>query len=322
LKDMRKQAKRNIDLIKDIYSRFGMWIILLGMVILMASLSSAFLSRNNIMNLLRQISFISIIGFGSAMILISGNIDLSPGALMGLVSVVSASFAAGERPVFVSVIIGLFVGLAGGAINGFLITRLNVPPFIATLGVMSCAKSAAVIYTNGYSISGLAAGFKSIGGGRFFEIPIPFIIMISLAVIVFILLNHTPYGRHVVAIGNNEQAAKISGVRTDKVVFSVYVLAGVLSAVAGILMTGRVASGQALLGVGYEFHAISAAVVGGVSVKGGIGSIWGVICGALVIGVMNNGMDLLAINTFTQEIARGAIIVIAVILDQLKYIQE
>lgn len=310
------------EIIRKIYAKYGMWIILLGMIILMMCLSDRFLSPNNILNLVRQVSFIAIIGFGSAMVLICGGLDLSPGALMAVVSVVSASFAQGEYPVIVAILIGLAVGLAGGLINGLLITKLNVPPFIATLGMMTAAKGVAMLYSDGNSVGGLLPSYKVLGGGRVFGIPIPIIIMFALAGLMYLLLNHTPYGRHVVAVGDNEQAAKISGIKTGYVTLSVYVIAGVLAAIASILMSGRIASGQPLLGDGYEMDAISAAVVGGVSLQGGVGSIWGVICGALIIGIINNGMDLIGVSSYWQQIVKGVIIVVAIVLDQLKNIRD
>jgi len=323
LKDSEKKtARKKSDIVRDIYAKYGIWIILLGMIILMMCLTRSFLSTKNIMNLIRQVSFIAIIGFGSAMVLICGGLDLSPGALVAVVSVVSASFARGDYPVFVPIIIGLAVGLAGGLINGLLITKLKVAPFITTLGMMTSAKGVAMLYTGGNSVSGLMPSYKILGGGRIAGIPIPIIIMVVIAVIMYLLLNHTPYGRHVVAIGDNEQAAKISGIKTGAVTLSVYVIAGLMAAIASILMSGRIASGQPLLGEGYEMDAISAAVVGGVSLQGGIGSIWGVICGALIIGIINNGMDLLGVSSYWQQVVKGIIIVLAIVLDQLKNISE
>lgn len=318
----KKTARKKSDIVRDIYAKYGIWIILLGMIILMMCLTRSFLSTKNIMNLIRQVSFIAIIGFGSAMVLICGGLDLSPGALVAVVSVVSASFARGDYPVFVPIIIGLAVGLAGGLINGLLITKLKVAPFITTLGMMTSAKGVAMLYTGGNSVSGLMPSYKILGGGRIAGIPIPIIIMVVIAVIMYLLLNHTPYGRHVVAIGDNEQAAKISGIKTGAVTLSVYVIAGLMAAIASILMSGRIASGQPLLGEGYEMDAISAAVVGGVSLQGGIGSIWGVICGALIIGIINNGMDLLGVSSYWQQVVKGIIIVLAIVLDQLKNISE
>jgi len=305
-------------IIREIYSRFGMWIILLGMVIIMSLITRNFLSIANILNVIRQISFIAIIGFGSALVLISGGIDLSPGAVVALVSVIAGSYAQGAYPVIVPVIIGLLIGLAVGMLNGFLITRLHVPPFIVTLGLMTSANGAAMQYSHGASFSGLAPGFTFLGIGRFIGIPVPIIIMFILAGGVYLLLNHTVFGRQLAAVGSNEQAAKIAGVKTRRVTFSVYAIAGVLSAIAGLLMTARIDLGLPTLGAGYEFNAISAAVIGGVSLKGGEGSIWSVLCGALIIGVIINGMDLVGVNAYWQQLVRGVIIVLAIILDQFK----
>lgn len=307
---------------KKIYVKYGIWMILIGMMILMTCLSENFLSTKNILNLVRQVSFISIIGFGSAFILICGGLDLSPGAVVAVTSVVSASFGRGEHPTVLAILIGLCVGLAAGTINGIFVTKLKVPPFIATLGMMTSAKGIAMLYTDGNSVNGLTDSYRIWGAGKLLGIPIPIIIMLVLAVIMYILLEHTPYGRHVVAVGDNEQAAKISGIKTERIMLSVYIIGGVLASVASILMSGRIASGQPLLGEGYEMDAISAAVVGGVSLKGGVGSIWGVVCGALIIGIINNGMNLLGVSSYWQQVVKGIIIVLAIVLDQLKHIND
>lgn len=307
---------------KKIYVKYGIWMILIGMMILMTCLSENFLSTKNILNLVRQVSFISIIGFGSAFILICGGLDLSPGAVVAVTSVVSASFGRGEHPTALAILIGLCVGLAAGTINGIFVTKLKVPPFIATLGMMTSAKGIAMLYTDGNSVNGLTDSYRIWGAGKLLGIPIPIIIMLVLAVIMYILLEHTPYGRHVVAVGDNEQAAKISGIKTERIMLSVYIIGGVLASVASILMSGRIASGQPLLGEGYEMDAISAAVVGGVSLKGGVGSIWGVVCGALIIGIINNGMNLLGVSSYWQQVVKGIIIVLAIVLDQLKHIND
>lgn len=315
-----KNNKR--DMMKKIYVKYGIWMILIGMMILMTCLSENFLSTKNILNLVRQVSFISIIGFGSAFILICGGLDLSPGAVVAVTSVVSASFGRGEHPTALAILIGLCVGLAAGTINGIFVTKLKVPPFIATLGMMTSAKGIAMLYTDGNSVNGLTDSYRIWGAGKLLGIPIPIIIMLVLAVIMYILLEHTPYGRHVVAVGDNEQAAKISGIKTERIMLSVYIIGGVLASVASILMSGRIASGQPLLGEGYEMDAISAAVVGGVSLKGGVGSIWGVVCGALIIGIINNGMNLLGVSSYWQQVVKGIIIVLAIVLDQLKHIND
>lgn len=315
-----KNNKR--DMMKKIYVKYGIWMILIGMMILMTCLSENFLSTKNILNLVRQVSFISIIGFGSAFILICGGLDLSPGAVVAVTSVVSASFGRGEHPTVLAILIGLCVGLAAGTINGIFVTKLKVPPFIATLGMMTSAKGIAMLYTDGNSVNGLTDSYRIWGAGKLLGIPIPIIIMLVLAVIMYILLEHTPYGRHVVAVGDNEQAAKISGIKTERIMLSVYIIGGVLASVASILMSGRIASGQPLLGEGYEMDAISAAVVGGVSLKGGVGSIWGVVCGALIIGIINNGMNLLGVSSYWQQVVKGIIIVLAIVLDQLKHIND
>ncbi len=304
--------------LSGIYAKYGMWIILIAMIILMSVLTPNFLTKRNLMNLVRQVSFIAIIGFGSAFILISGGLDLSPGAVVAATSVVCASFAQGNHPLIVPLLVGLLVGITCGLINGFLVTRLNVPPFIATLGTMQSARGFAMLYSGGNSITKLTDSFKFLGQGSLLGIPVPIIVMVVIAVVMYVLLDHTPYGRRSVGVGDNIEAARISGINVNRIILSVYLIGGLLSSVTSILMTARIASGQPILGDGYEMDAISAAVVGGVSLKGGVGSIWGVVCGALIIGIINNGMDLLAVSSYWQQVVKGVIIVLAVVLDQLK----
>ncbi|MGI6176550.1 MAG: ABC transporter permease [Christensenellales bacterium] len=307
------------DRARDIYNRFGIFIILATMILIMVILTPNFLTYKNITNVIRQISFIAIIGFGATFVIITGGIDLSAGSVVGVVSVITASFAhPGEYPLIVPILIGVAVGLVFGLINGLLIARLSVPPFIATLGTMTSGRGFAMLFSSGRPVNDLSAEYNFLGAGELFGIPFPIILLLAIAVIMYIVLDHTRFGRHVLAVGGNEQAAKISGIGISRVKVMVYSLAGALAAFAGILMTSRISSGQPNLGIGYEMDAVAASVIGGVSLKGGVGTIWGTLCGALVIGIINNGMDLMGVNAYWQQIVKGLIIVLAVILDQLK----
>jgi inositol transport system permease protein len=209
------------------------------------------------------------------------------------------------------------VGALTGVINGSLISKFKIPPFIATLGMMTVARGFALIYSN-KPLSQLTPEYNFIGQGAILGVPFPVIILIVVAVATHIMLNNTPFGRYIYALGGNEQAARISGVSIDRVKIGVYTLAGLLSGLAGLVVSSRVGSGQPGQGVGIELDAIAAAVIGGTSLAGGIGTIWGTIVGALIIGVLDNGLILLNVDQYWITIVKGAIIVVAVIIDQRK----
>jgi inositol transport system permease protein len=217
----------------------------------------------------------------------------------------------------VPVVAALAVGALTGVINGSLISRFKIPPFIATLGMMTVARGFALIYSN-KPLSQLTPEYNFIGQGVLFGVPFPVIILLVVAVTVHIMLNNTPFGRYIYALGGNEQAARISGVNINRVKIGVYTLAGLLSGLAGLVVSSRVGSGQPGQGMGIELDAIAAAVIGGTSLSGGIGTIWGTIVGALIIGVLDNGLILLNVDQYWITIVKGAIIVVAVIIDERK----
>jgi inositol transport system permease protein len=239
-----------------------------------------------------------------------------------------AKFPGLELPLIVPILAALLVGAACGWVNGALIAGFRIPPFIATLGMMTIARGFALIYSN-RPVSGLTDSFNYIGQGEIFKvmpvagqpdmgIPIPILILLAVAIAAHIMLNNTRFGRHIYAIGGNEQAARISGLNVGRIKIGVYTIAGLLAGLSGLVLTSRIGSGQAGLGVGYELDAIAAAVIGGVSLSGGIGTIWGTMVGALIIGVLNNGLDLLNVSAYWQTIVKGSIIVAAVIIDERK----
>jgi inositol transport system permease protein len=231
-------------------------------------------------------------------------------------------------PVIAPIVVALGIGVLCGAINGGLIARFAIPPFIATLGMMTVARGFALIYSN-RPVSGLTDSYNFIGQGEIFKVfpipgqpplgvPVPVIILAVVAIGAHIMLNNTRFGRHIYAIGGNEQAALISGLNVGRIKIGVYTIAGLLSGLAGLVLSSRIGSGQPGLAVGIELDAIAAAVIGGTSLSGGIGTIWGTIIGALIIGVLNNGLDLLNVSAYWQTIVKGSIIVIAVIIDERK----
>ena len=319
--------------------KYAIVLIFIAMFVGMTFLTDAFLQPRNLFNVVRQISVVGLIAIGVTMVIITTGIDLSSGSVLALAAVFAASFAQQPGwhdakypglafPLIVPIVVALAIGVLCGAINGSLIAGFRIPPFIATLGMMTVARGFALIYSN-RPVSGLTDTYNFIGQGEIFKIlpirgqpplglPIPIIILALVAIGAHIMLNNTRFGRHIYAIGGNEQAALISGLNVGRIKIGVYAIAGLLAGLAGLVLSSRIGSGQPGLGVGYELDAIASAVIGGTSLSGGIGTIWGTIIGALIIGVLNNGLDLLNVSAYWQTIIKGSIIVAAVIVDERK----
>ncbi|WP_372512735.1 ABC transporter permease [Bacillus salipaludis] len=299
-------------------SKYGIVFVLLAMVIIMSFLSPSFLKTQNLLNIIRQISFIGIVGIGVTIVIITTGIDLSSGSVIALTSVMVASFAHPGDSLVISLLIGVGVGVACGAINGIISTKGKIPPFISTLGMMTAARGLALLYSDGRPIPNLSEPFMFLGRGVIAGIPVPIIIFALVGIVSHILLAKTKFGKYTYAIGGNVQAAKICGINVDRYLILIYVYAGLLSAIAGMLLTARVSVGQPSMGVSFELDAIAAAVIGGTSLAGGVGTIPGTIIGALIIGVLNNSLDLLGVSSYWQQILKGAIIVSAVLIDSRK----
>lgn len=309
-------------------SKYGIVVIFIAMCLILSIVSPAFRSMRNITNVIRQVSIIGIVAMGVTFAIITTGIDLSSGSMIALISVVVASLSQNmvnpEQPIsFVMPIafgigIALIIGLILGAVNGSLHAFGKIPPFIATLGMMTVARGAAALFTQGRPVGDLKETFTFIGTGNFLNVPLPILIFIAMGILSHILLSKTKFGRHVFAIGGNEQAARICGINVEKTLVKVYAYAGFLTAVSAILLTARTSAGNPTYGLSYELDAIASTVIGGTSLSGGIGSIPFCIIGALIIGVLNNGMDLLGVNSYWQQIAKGVIIVVAVLIDARK----
>ncbi len=330
-----KVAPRKESPVLALMSKYSILLILVGLAIVIAILSGGvFLRINNLLNVLRQISVIGIIALGVTMCIITAGIDLSSGAIVAIVSVGVASllqsadamdrlFKGGSPwPVGLVLLIGLGVGVAVGFINGGMIAWLKIPPFIATLGMMTFARGWAFIYSEGRPRGSLIDSFQAIGQGTILGIPNPAIILIVCVVITYVILQHTLWGRYTYALGSNLQAAVVSGIKINRYLILVYTYAGFLAAVAAIVLTARIGSGQPGLGLGYELDAIAASVIGGTSLAGGLGSAGGTLIGALIIGVMKNGLDILNVSADFQQVARAIIIVVAVTIDVRKNVRR
>ncbi|MGO9256200.1 MAG: ABC transporter permease [Bryobacteraceae bacterium] len=300
------------------------WPAQLGLAIalaaLMAGLSLArpnFLTLANLVNVLRQISINGILAVGVTYVLLTGGVDLSLGSLVALTGVIAARFAhPGEFAVFVPVCLGILAGACCGVVNGWIVTRGRVAPFIVTLGTMTSARGLALLASGGRPVSNLSAAFTRIGGGDVAAVPIPILIFFGVALASHIFLRNIRAGRHLYAVGGNENAARASGLKVGRIKMMAYTLCGALAGLAGVVLASRITTGQPNAGIGYELDAIAAVVIGGTSLNGGVGGVGGTVLGALLIGVLNNGLDLLNVSSYYQQVIKGVIIVGAVWLDR------
>lgn len=306
--------------------QLGIWVALLAEVLILTVLTSSFggphffqstfLSWSNLSQVIKALSFIAIMAVGQSVVIIAGGIDLSVGSVLGLSGVVAAVMLNGILGVPSAIVLGVVVGLASGLVNGFLITRAKLPPFIATLGMMSVARGVAFALTGGETIRNLPADFLMIGQASVLSIPIPIVIMTAFAVVIGYMLKATKWGRYAYAIGGNEEAAVYSGVNVGRMKILVYGLCGMSAGIAGVLFTSRFGVGQSTAGLGYELDVIAAVVIGGISLSGGRGTILGAIVGSLLMGILRNGLVLLNVSAYWQQVAIGLVILLAVMLDQ------
>ena len=299
----------------------GNYAILMALAILIVIITvnrPQFLSGQNIINILRQASVTGLIAIGMTFVVLTGGIDLSVGYIFAAAGMAAALTAQNhDLPAILPVLAGLGVGFAMGALNGVVVAYLKVPAFIATLGVQSFARGIALYVTDAKPVPGLSDQFLQIGKGDVLGIPIPAFIMLAVLVISFILLYNCKYGRHVYAVGGSRSAAIISGVKVKPVEMSTYIICGLLSGLSGAVMTARVSSGIANIGQGYETDAIAAVVMGGTSLMGGRGRLWGTIVGFMFMTIMNIGLDMMNFKTPIQLMIKGALIIAAVMLDSL-----
>jgi ribose transport system permease protein len=291
---------------------------LLAMSVALTILSPYFLSQRNLLNVARQSSVNAVIAAGMTIIIVSGGIDLSVGSVLAFASCVMAPYLKGGSPLVVVLMIGLGAGAAAGLMNGVLITRGNLPPFIATLGMMSIARGAALVLLFGQPVAGFRPEFRWIGEGYIGPIPFPVVIAVGVYVALHLMMTQSRFGRYTYAIGGNEEAARLSGVNIALQKNAIYALSGLCAGLAGIMLTARLGSAEPISGVGYELDAIAAAVIGGTSLSGGRGNLIGTVIGALIMGVLRNGLNLLNVNPFWQQILIGAVILGAVLADEAR----
>ncbi len=302
---------------RDLVGRFGLVMALLALVAILSLLSDRFLTPSNVINVLRQISINAIIAAGMTVVIIGRGIDLSVGSLLALTGVVAASLAVGGLPAGLAIAAALGLGLVMGVFNGAFVAYAGIAPFIVTLAGLTIFRGMALAITDGRPVSGLPPIFMTIGYGSSLGLPVPIWIMLGFLAITHVILRHMALGRSIYAIGGNEEAARLSGIAVRRVKLFTFAYSGLAAALAAMVLTGRLNSAQPSAGVMFELDAIAAVVVGGTSLFGGKGGVFGTLIGALIIGVINNGMNLLNVPSFYQQIVKGGVILAALLIERL-----
>jgi len=296
--------------------RHAMVVVMLFVVAFFLYKSARFGTVENLTTILIAAAPFALIALGQTLVILTGGIDLSVGSVIAASAMAAAYVAkASGGNLLLTVLVAVLVGLAAGAVNGFVVSRMNVPPFIATLGMLTLASGIAYVIGGGAPINGLPASFGAIANTQVLGLKIPVLLMILAIVGLAVIMKQTSYGMRVYAVGGNRLAAEIAGVKSKRVLFSVYTISGVLAGVSGLMLASRVISGAPNLGQGYELDAIAAVVIGGASLMGGRGTIWGTAIGLLLIQTLNNGLDLLIVPSYWQDVIKGVLIVLAVAID-------
>jgi len=318
----------NLQQYKNNFSKLQSLIALFILCVVFGLLSDKFFTVANGLNVMRQISVNICIAVGMTLIILTAGIDLSVGSVLALCGAVTAGLlkhgiTLSSFNVFIgftilgAILAGIIIGAVLGFFNGLVITKFKVPPFVATLAMLTIARGLTMLYTNGFPISSFGSAFTFIGGGWLLGLPVPVWIAAAIVVTAIIVTKKIKLGRYIYAIGGNENAAKLSGININRVKIIVYTIAGALAAIGGIIVTARLDSAQPNAGTSYELDAIAAVVIGGTSLSGGRGSIWGTVLGAIIIGVLNNGLVLLDVSPFWQQVVKGGVILLAVIIDKM-----
>ena len=307
--------------------KYGILLALILVCVILTFANEYFLTTRNILNVLRQTSINGILAIGMTFVILTRGIDLSVGSVVALAGIVSASMATTSQaaafmgapyPAVIAFAVGIGVGLLAGWINGIVVARFNVPAFVTTLGMLSAARGLTLLYADGQPVPALTAGYRFIGRDDLFGIPMPIVIFALVFCISYWVLSSTRFGRRVYAVGGNPHAARVSGINVRRVMILVYVISGGLAGIAGMILAARTGSALTQAGIAYELDAIAAVVIGGTSLLGGVGRVSGTLIGALLIAVVNNGLDLMGVESYYQQVIKGALIVAAVMLDQAR----
>ncbi|WP_232819264.1 ABC transporter permease [Saccharospirillum mangrovi] len=281
-----------------------------------------FFTESNLINIARQVSIISIIAVGMTFAILTGGIDLSVGPVMALSGTIMAGLMVLGLPMELSILAGIGVGILFGFFNGFCIAVWALPPIIVTLATMGIARGLALIYTGGYPLSGLPESFSFFGRGTLFGVQTPIVIMLLVYLVAWVVLHKTPVGRYIYAIGGNEEATRLSGVRVNRYKVLVYSISGCTAAISGLVLTSRLMSGQPNAGVAFELDAIAAVVIGGTAIAGGRGAIIGTLVGAMLLGVLNNGLNMIGMSPYAQTVIKGFIILVAIYIGRDRNIKK
>jgi ribose transport system permease protein len=305
-----RQEKVSLELVRRASVVVGVGLLFITFSIL----TSSFYQPANLLDILLQSSINAMIAVGMTLVVMTRGIDLSVGSVVGLTSMITASFL--HQNLFLGIAAGMLLGVVCGLVNGILIAKLKLPDFIVTLGMLSIYRGAALIYTDGKPIYGIDKTFRAIFAGELVGIPTPVILALAIAFLAFMLVRYTALGEQIIAVGGNEEAARLSGINIDGVKISVYAISGLLASLAGFVLIGRIGAAEPIGGTGFELQAIGAAVIGGASLFGGEGNPLGSLIGALTLGAMQNGLTLINVPSFWQYVATGAVVILAVFVDQ------
>lgn len=309
-----KEKKRGFD--KNWIQTYMLIFIVIGLGIVLSIISSNFLTTTNLLNVVRQIAINGILAIGMTIVCLTGGIDLSVGSIVAFSGIITAGFLRDKGlPLIVVILLAILVGALLGLYNGYFVAYWNAAPFVVTLSMMTIARGMTYVYSDGRPISNLPTSFLAIGKGSIAGIPVPTLILLLVFVLASVMLTKLKFGRYIYAVGGNEDAAMVSGINVKRIKMMVYVLSGVACGIASVILTARVSAGLPTAGNGYELDAIAATVIGGTSLSGGRGRLWGTIVGAILLGIVNNGLDLLNVSSFYQQIVKGLIILGAILID-------
>ncbi len=311
---MNTNTMKKSKMLSNIKSKYSIYFVLVALFIFCWLANKNFVSVENLQNISTQISVGTILAFGQTILIISGMLDLSSASVLALAGVLSISSYTQTGSLTIAFIVAVLVGVGCNVLNGLMITKYKTPPFIATLAMMAMARGAALLYTNGQNIYQIG-DYVKFGQGKIFGIPTPMLFLVGALIITWYLLRHTVFGRSIYAIGGNEEAANASGINVNRIKMRAFIINGILVGIAGVLFMSRVNGGMPNGAINYEFKALTAAVIGGTSFTGGIGTASGTLAGAFIVGFLDNIMVLVGVNSYLQQIVRGAIIALAVIYD-------
>ncbi|NLJ50482.1 MAG: ABC transporter permease [Candidatus Atribacteria bacterium] len=301
------------------WDKIGILLVFIVVCVIFGILNPVFFNPLNIINVIRQVSIIGVMAVGMTLVILLGLIDLSVGSIVAFAGIIAAGFQVKwGGNFFLSLVIPLLVGAGIGYFNGYVSTKGGIHPFIVTLGSMSIFRGATLLIAQGKPISGMSPAFRFIGAGMIGPIPFPVILFLGCVIIFGIMLKRTVFGRYIYAIGGNQEAALLSGIMVDRVKILTYTILGALSGLSALILTSRLNSGELVAGQGYELDVIASVVIGGTSMMGGEGGVYGTLIGALLIGVISNGLNLLGVQPYWQMMVKGTIIILAVLMDRMK----